>query len=99
VAQTALSWIPKCGEVIETSARLDLLERIRDGRQKHILEDSESTENAYLIDFENRLMEVEGVIDGTLEISFDDLKVGIIDQKRSNTRGISREGRRAKRLK
>lgn len=60
VAQTALSWIPKCGEIIETSAQLDLLEEIWDGRQKHILEDSESTDNAYLIDFENRLMEVEG---------------------------------------
>ena len=85
-AQKVLSWIPEYDEVIQATAQHDLLERIWDGRQKHVVEDSDFTENGFFndyanfIDFDNRVMEVEGVIDGTLEIAFDDLKVGIIDE-------------------
>ena len=82
--QTHLSWIRKYDETIETSAQTDLLERIWADRSRHIVDNSELVANGdlyiYFLDFENRTMEIENVIEGTINIPFKDLRVGMIDE-------------------
>jgi hypothetical protein len=81
----ALSWIPQSGEIIQDTQQRDLLQRIWDGRQKHVIdqtsfaEDGLFCEYAYWIDFENKVMQVEGVVEGTLVVHFKDMKVGILE--------------------
>lgn len=80
----ALNWIPEAGEVIQAVDQHDLLERIWDGRQRHVIDrtdfeqDGLFCEYVYRIDFENKIMEVEGVVRGTLIIPFKDIEVGVI---------------------
>jgi len=81
-----LAWIPEYDEVIEMSDQLDLLGRIWDGRETYLVdatgfaEDGVFCEYAYWIDFENKIMEVTGVIDGVLTLTFKELKVGILSK-------------------
>lgn len=81
-----LAWIPDSGGIIETYRQLDLLERIWDGRQTYIVDETEFAndalfcEYAYWIDFENQVMEVTGVIDSVLTVTFNELKVGLLDK-------------------
>jgi hypothetical protein len=81
----SLLWVPAIGEFIQESRQHDLLERIWDGRDKHVIdqtsfaEDGLFCEYAYWIDFENKVMEVEGVVEGTLVVQFKGMKVGILE--------------------
>ena len=84
--QETLQWIPKLDEVIEGGQQLQLLDRIWDGRQKHIIDSTVFTKGAlceytYWIDFENKIIEATGVIENTLIIPFQDLKIGIFSKK------------------
>jgi hypothetical protein len=81
-----LSWIPESGEIIETSNQQDLLERIWEGRQQYIVDNTEFADDgvfceyAYWIDFENKSMEITGVVGGVLTLAFKESKVGILSK-------------------
>lgn len=85
--QETLQWIPELDEVIEGGQQLQLLDRIWDGRQKHIIDstvfaqDGIFCEYTYWIDFENKIIEATGVIEGTLIMPFKDLRMGIFQKK------------------
>jgi hypothetical protein len=72
--------VPEYDELIQTLDQHDLLERIWDGREKYLVDESGGCfiDYEYFIDFENRVMEVEGAVDNVLIIPFEDLKIGII---------------------
>ena len=80
-----MSLIPEYDEMIHNT-QFDLLERIWDGRQKYIIDETEFAQDgtfceyAYWIDFESRVMEVEGVIERTIIVPFEDMEIGIIDR-------------------
>jgi hypothetical protein len=81
-ALRSLTWIPEYDEIIQTFHQHDLLERIWDGREKYLVDETGGCDidYGYFIDFENRVMEVEAVLDDTLVIPFEDLKIGIIEE-------------------
>lgn len=64
--------------------QLYLLERIWDGRQVHVVDETEFAEDGslceyvYWIDFENKIMEITGVVKGVLTLPFKELRVGLL---------------------
>jgi hypothetical protein len=83
-ALRGLSWIPDNGELLDRSQH-ELLERIWDGRQTYIVDETGFADNglfceySYWIDFENKVMEVEGVIEGTLYVPFKEMRIGVLE--------------------
>jgi hypothetical protein len=81
-----LGWIPENGEIIQASDQMQLLDRIWDGLQTYVVDgtdfadDGVFCEYGYWIDFENKVMEVTGVVDGVLTLTFKDLKVGLLSK-------------------
>jgi hypothetical protein len=80
-----LAWIPENGELLDRSQH-ELLERIWDGRQTYIVDETGFADNglfceySYWIDFENKVMEVEGVVEGTLHVPFKEMKIGVLEE-------------------
>jgi hypothetical protein len=80
-----MSLIPEFDEMIHNS-QYNLLERIWDRRQRYIVDETEFArddtfcEYAYWIDFESRVMEVEGVVERTLIVPFENTEIGIIER-------------------
>lgn len=76
-------WIPEFEEIIQMN-QLYLLERIWDGRQVHVVDETEFAEDGslceyvYWIDFENKIMEITGVVKGVLTLPFKELRVGLL---------------------
>jgi len=64
---------------------MQLLDRIWDGVQTYVVDgtnfenDGIFCEYAYWIDFENKIMEIKGVVKGVLTLPFMELKVGLLD--------------------
>jgi hypothetical protein len=85
--QDVMQWIPEYDEIIVAGRQMDLLDGIWDGRQRHVVDDTSFArdgifcEYTYWIDFDNKTIEVEGVVEGTLVMPFKDLRVGIFDEK------------------
>jgi len=81
-----LCWIPESGDLIQASDQMQLLDRIWDGVQTYVVDgtnfenDGVFCEYAYWIDFENKIMEIKGVVKGVLTLPFKELKVGLLSQ-------------------
>jgi hypothetical protein len=84
--QESLYWIPELEEIYERDNQLGLLDRIWHDLQTHIVDDTSFgdeglfCEFAYWVDFETRIVEIEGVTRGTAEIPFADLEVGLFQR-------------------
>ena len=83
-----IEWIDE-NEVDETDTdQYDLLGQIWHGQkqlvdQTQFLEDGLFCEYAYFVDFEKKVLEVQGVLENTLIIAFEDLEVGVIDERKA----------------
>lgn len=75
-----LEWVKDTGGESNTNQH-DLLGRVSYG-QKQLVDQTECGfwDYAYFVDFENKVLEVEGVLENTLIIAFEDLEVGVIDE-------------------
>lgn len=94
-----LCWIPESGDIIQPSDQMQLLDRIWDGVQTHVVDgtnfenDGLFCEYAYWIDFENKIMEIKGVIKGVLTLPFKELKVGLFERAQCRVLERCRGGR------
>lgn len=87
-----LEWIDE-NEVDEIDTdQYNLLGQVWHGQkqlvgQTDFLEDGLYCEYAYFVDFEKKVLEVEGVLENTLIIAFKDLKEGVIDKMKALSEG------------
>jgi hypothetical protein len=85
--QNNMHWIPEYDEIILAGRQEELLDRIWDGRQKHVVDNTEFAsddifcEYTYWIDFENKIIEAEGVVEDTLVVPFKDLEAKLFSKK------------------
>jgi hypothetical protein len=94
----SMRWCPEYEVIVEESNALNLLDSIWEGQQKHVLAEMDSTAFVlyeYWIDFDNRVLEVRGVLEDRMAIPFESLVEG--DLVRSLVRS-ARAVRHAKEL-
>jgi hypothetical protein len=75
-----VKWVPELDEVIDVYRQTSLLDRIWDGRQTLVIDETEleggmTYSYIYWIDFDKRVLEVEGIVPGRICVPFAELRV------------------------
>jgi hypothetical protein len=77
-----LEWIPEYEELVEPLNQRNLLERIWNGCERYLIDDNYDHDPPnwkYIIDLENRTLEMKGVFEHKTTFSFDELQMGMFD--------------------